>query len=729
MIKFLYFIIIFIKYKKNNDKLDQLVSLNIFMKYEIESYFDDQVQKIYIKIPPKTLKVKLLNFKTKNKKLDNRNILLPSKYSGVSNIYINQSLNDSDADHIKNLNIKNSFFINIDDYILNGSVSYKQNSRDRFYRDKIFLEKDDANNMQRYSLGDIHLPSHSKLESHSTLGFSSSTINNLFKLNSNNNTNRINQYEFFIQEDSLAKLYINDEYKNSFELKAGNHNFYDLNIPQGLNIIKIVISNEYGQSDTLSFNDYKYNEILAQGVFSYGYGVGIEQYKENNEIFYNNDEIVISSIIKYGLFDNITLELGGIKQNDTFSYAYTFFLGTQYGLIHYSEVKKEIEENQSDQKNTLRYITNIFDIRINTFFEYQNKYQNNNLLERIDIFNLNINKVLTQKLTMNVNLKTLKTNNSKDVNTDLKFRYKINQKISSSLEYNKEKNDESDNSFSFLMAISYNFGDFKYRINQRNNHYDKKEFTQRTSYNISYKNKENLDIYSNIYFIDKNTESNSKSIRTKINQDKYIVDLKYEQNSNNDKSVNISLQSGLVFADNFVAMTKPIHSSFIMLNNNSTDRENIVGIKGYPISNLFAIPNNNYITQEISYDKSNLSQNYFLEGAANQYIKSNYKSGNLIQAYINQWYSLTGIIINEDNEVMAYKVFELTSVTTNQKYVTFTNQNGVFYLENLKIGKYIGKYLNQTEKTKEEYFEIIINESKEKGTAVDVQNIIIKKKV
>ena len=95
--------------------------------------------------------------------------------------------------------------------------------------------------------------------------------------------------------------------------------------------------------------------------------------------------------------------MGGIKQNDTFSYAYTFFLGTQYGLIHYSEVKKEIEENQSDQKNTLRYITNIFDIRINTFFEYQNKYQNNNLLERIDIFNLNINKVLTQKLTMNVN--------------------------------------------------------------------------------------------------------------------------------------------------------------------------------------------------------------------------------------------------------------------------------------------------------------------------------------
>ena len=54
-----------IKYTKNSDKLNILVPLNKLQQYKIQSKFDNQTLKIYIKIPPEKLKVHIINFKKK----------------------------------------------------------------------------------------------------------------------------------------------------------------------------------------------------------------------------------------------------------------------------------------------------------------------------------------------------------------------------------------------------------------------------------------------------------------------------------------------------------------------------------------------------------------------------------------------------------------------------------------------------------------------------------------
>ena len=722
-----------IKYKDKISNNKELIPINSLLKYDIKVKYDKKNLAVDINIPPKYFKLNTIMFNILKDKKSNKDIVTASKYSGVFNFYIQQNFSDTNTEDMKkkDLNIRNNFFININDYIINGSLNYQENRDPNFRRGRVFIEKDDISSNIRYKFGEIYLPSNLRLTGSDVFGFSSSTILKLFKINHKNSI-RINQYEFFIENDSLVKLYINDVYKRSMNLRAGTHNFYDLYIPQGLNKVKLEIQDKYGQTDTMVFDDYKYNEILSKGTLLYGYGFGIKRYEEDETIKFDKDKYVASSVIKYGLTDDLTIQTGVKLSNDDISYAYDLYYGTKLGKINQYYTNNTISYEhivnpykQNIKEKGIEFSTKISKINLNLYRKNRLVFKDDILTDEVDTSYMGLSTQLTDLINLNINYTIQDSFINKDKTLNLGIDYNINNNLSLDINYyKKHTSDNSDNdSINFLLV--YKFGKTSYSIDRRYDYYNNEDNNDiKTTQSIKYNSKGDTDLSISAYNTESIQQRSSQDISVGLDDLKYKLYARYSNDSSQKDHLNISLQSAIAFAKDKMTFSKPINNSFIILSNNSAFEKNIVGIKNYPIRKIFAITNSDYYTKKIDLDESSLMKNYSLENST-LYVKSNYKSGNLVDIDLPVKYSVKGTLYNDKNKTIPYGAFNVLNINTDESYLTFTNEKGIFYLENLKPSDYEGSYINSTKEDINKTFKFTVDDVIRKNIQIDLGDKIV----
>jgi hypothetical protein len=704
-----------IEYKRYEDSLNNLILLDEFLMYGINFNFDRDLLILKINIPPKYMRKNEINFQVKNNYLTRTDASLPVDYSGAFNTYLTRTflLNEQ-------LNINNNIFFNIHDFILNGSFSYiKNDTQDFFFRGPIFIEKDDIKNINRYSFGDIYLSSHNRLASNSVFGISSSSVNSLLNIN-NKDVSRINEYDFYLKEDSKVKLYVNNVYKSSFNLKAGRHSFNSLSIESGVNSIKLVIEDRYGKVDEILFDDYSYNQILEKGSFLYRYGLGINRDIIDDKIVYDKTKHIYTLLVDYGLFDDVSLKLGGKLDNNRLSYAFDTYFGSNYGFFNFYNSKDFISSSDHIKKLGLNYKNKLSNIYVNTYIENQIKYRDDTIIDKNSIFSIILNRSLNTKTNIGIYYFLDKNQLLKRAKSGLNIQHTFKDNIISRFTYDITKvNGYSNKAISIY--LSYKFDDnIRYTITQNSNKYNKAS-SSTNKHNLSYSNEE---FYSYIDITNTKGIESTQDIGATIDKLSYKIDLKYIKN--NKKTAILRAQSSIVFANSSFGYTKPISSSFIILDNNTTLKDNLVGIKGYKVSSTIAIPNPDYNIRKIIYDDSSLLPNYFLKQPSID-IKSRYKSANLIEITLEKEYLAKGFALNKDKTPISFEVIEIMNLDTNKKYDTFTNMQGIFYLSGLTPGKYEAKYFYlEDEIIKEKLFYFEIDGSLDSTKEIDLKTFILK---
>jgi outer membrane usher protein len=166
--------------------LSTLNQLGIIAKYDRENIL------INIYIPSKLKKASLLNFnRVRNK--DTSGAILPEKYAGGANFYLNKSYTGTNNLKESSLSGSSDVFLNIHDTILEGRFQYQENSSKKIVRDRFRLLRDDEENQLRYTLGDIILPRQYRMGFTDALGV---TIEKKFEINRDfsQNISRISTY-------------------------------------------------------------------------------------------------------------------------------------------------------------------------------------------------------------------------------------------------------------------------------------------------------------------------------------------------------------------------------------------------------------------------------------------------------------------------------------------------------------------------------------------------------
>jgi len=695
--------------KANFTALKNLEILGIKTSYNSEKIL------LKITIPAELKKASTIRFVQKRSR-DINGSTLPEAYSGGINLYMNQQYNQQGTEGFQKnaLNLSSDIFLNIHDVVLEGQLQYSQ-EKQKLTRGAFKVVKDDGENLLRYQLGDISLPSHKRLSYQSALGFS---MEKNFNLGSsyNQNSTRINSHEFFIQNRSRVEIYVNNRYRNSLNLLGGTHNLFDLNLPSGLNHVQLKVIEEGGKIEYMEFNDFSYSEVLKKGLVRYGGGVGIASDERENGWNYLKDERLASAYIEYGAFDDITIEGGFQKSNQELSGDLELLIGTNFGLFNPYLVGTKSDDEWS-YKRGLEYKSNIGELNMNLLYEESDLNQ-----QKSQLYRGNFYYQLGMGVNMGLSLSSYQQEEDKEQSQSLVLRKSFGG-VSTELSLeNLEKQGKKEDKI--YLTLDYQFGAYSTRYaNYIGDHKEQLDF--------KYHAPKRYGLNSEL-LLEKSAKRDNYSLRADINNEKFRINSNYNfSKGSTSKSQNFGLQlaTGIVFAGEHATVTSPITSSFIIVDSDNR-LETPLGIQNYQeadefLYDSFAMEISDYEEREFVVEESNLDFGVDLEKFQEKFI-SNYKSGSVMEINVQNFYSVKGLFYDEDSQKpLAGKAFKIFNLQTGEKSTSFTNDQGEFTINHVGVGKYNITFVKSAQEHTASRYSFTIGKEEEESL-MDMGKIYIK---
>ena len=706
--------------KINQDNFTKLKNLEIL---GIKASYNRDDILLKISIPAELKKTSSIHLIQK-KQRDINGSTLPQKYSGGINLYMNQQFNQNDSEKFQTsaINFSSDIFLNIDTTVFEGQFYYSEEEH-KLTRGALRILKDDDDNLLRYQIGDITLPTHNRLSYLSAWGIA---VEKNFNLGSNykQNTTRINTHEFFIKKRSQVEIYVNDRYRNSLNLLAGTHNLFDLNLPTGLNHVKLKVIDIGGKIEYIEFNDFSYSEVLQKGLLLYGGGIGIESDETQEGWIYNKNNQLSSAYIEYGLLDNITIESGFQQSTDYQSADIELLIGTNFGLFNPYLIASK-SHNTWGYKQGLEYKSNIAELQMNLLYEKSDaNFQNpNNLLTQDSLrYRGNFYYPVGMGFNMGLSFSSYQegTNNEELQSLVLRKNFKG---ISSEFSINKkEKNKQAEQQL--YLSLDYKFGSYSSRY--ANYVSEKKE-----QLDFKYHSLQRYGLNSEL-LLEKSEQRDSYNLRADINNEKFKINTNYNMSQyrhNKSQNLGVQLATGMVFAGEHTTITAPITSSFVIVDNDDKLKK-ALGLQNYHdidefVYDSFTVELSDYEEREFIVEESQLDFGIDLEKFQEKFI-SNYKSGSVMEIDVQNFYSIKGFFYDEETqEALANKAFKVFNLQTGEKSTSFTNEKGAFIINHIDVGTYNISFMQESQYKGIARHTLSID-NKQKESLMDMGKIYIK---
>ena len=712
--------------KKNQKDFYPLSTLN---QLGMVATYDKENIMIKLQIPAKLKQSSLLNFnRARNKDLNGS--ILPEKYAGGANFYLNQSYTGSNK--LKSsLSGSSDVFFNFHDTVLEGRFQYREESSKQITRDRFRLLKDDEENQLRYTIGDIILPRQYRMGFTDALGV---TVEKKFEINRDftQNISRVSSYEFFLKNRSKIEVFINEKFYSTFSLNAGTYNLYDLGLPAGINLIKLKITEDSGKIEYIDFSDFSYSEVLQKGVVRYGLGLGIASKKESDEWVYEKKEKLFSSYVDYGITNDITIRTGIQLNNQKYhSQALEFLVGTNLGLFNPYIIYSDNGELKG-YKRGLDYRTNIDKLTLNlgyvesdeNFKQLSNYQTTTGEINRL--YRANIYTPIKDNSNIGFNLSQYIRGDEEENKYGLSFYKRFSKELEFRANFDTIKKDNQKDEERLYFTVDYRF-DNK-RVSYIN--YSKEN---RHQINSDYRSDGRYGINGSLLY-EHDEEYNRYYARSNINDEKFKIDATYNmknsQNQDKSQSASIQLATGFVFAGDSATISTPMNSGFVIVKN-SDKLEQALGIEGYQnsddyIYDSFAIPLSDYTIRELEVDETELDFGVDLVENKQKFV-TNFKSGLVMDIEVNSQYSVVGTLFDaETKEPLQNKTFKIFNTRIGKKSVGFTNMNGEFTIQEIEEGQHNVTFFKERNYNGVAKFTFEIQEDNQKSNLIDLGNIYIK---
>lgn len=163
---------------------------------------------------------------------------------------------------------------------------------------------DDLQNITRWTLGDLRPVGRGFQNSPEVAGIS--LFRSYSQLEPQRNTRPRGERSFTITRPSNIEVYINEQLVRRLRLEPGVYNVRDFPFAQGANEVRLVIEDDAGQRETISFSLAFDRAQLAQGLTEYGLYLGVASEFDGSEPRYDTDQQIISGFYRFGITDSWT---------------------------------------------------------------------------------------------------------------------------------------------------------------------------------------------------------------------------------------------------------------------------------------------------------------------------------------------------------------------------------------------------------------------------------------
>jgi outer membrane protein OmpA-like peptidoglycan-associated protein len=483
---------------------------------------------------------------------------------------------------------------------------------------------------------------------------------------------------------------VNDRYRNALNLAGGTHNLFDLNLPSGLNRVKLVIIEDGGKIETIEFNDFSYSEVLKKGLARYGVGVGVESEQRDNEWVYDKKKKIASAYVEYGLFDSVTLEGGFQTGEEYLAGSAELLIGTNFGLFNPYVVASK-KDDVVGYKKGLDYRTNLGEVTLNLGYEdieaeyalLGNSQNQASTLDRGSLYSQ-----IGMGVSMGLSASAYERADEKEEKYGVVLRKNFGRL---STELNLDQiNKEGENDTQIYATLDYRFGE---RYNTRYVNYVNEKKHQ---LNLRRNPEGRYGINSDLQFETHKQATNYK-LRADMNNEKFRIDGSYllsnlKSSDTKNETLGLQLATGFVFAGTKASITTPINSSFVIVDNDDK-LETPLGLNGYHevdefIYDSFAVDVSDYSERELFVDESALDFGIDLRDSKQKFL-TNYKSGAVMEVVVENFYSIKGSFYDDETrKPLAHKAFKVFNTQTGDRSTSFTNEKGEFIINHVDIGSF-----------------------------------------
>ncbi len=138
---------------------------------------------------------------------------------------------------------------------------------------------------------------------------------------------------FRIERPSDVDVLVNGSVMHSMRLRPGHYDLSDLPLRTGANDIELVITDDAGGRQVLSFAAFSDLKLLAPGLSEWFLGGGMPSYLRDGEITYLDDTWYGSGFYRLGLTDLVTGEIHAQADNHVIMGGFAAFMASPVGLL------------------------------------------------------------------------------------------------------------------------------------------------------------------------------------------------------------------------------------------------------------------------------------------------------------------------------------------------------------------------------------------------------------
>ncbi|NOR45009.1 MAG: fimbria/pilus outer membrane usher protein, partial [Candidatus Delongbacteria bacterium] len=564
------------------------VNLTFLEENNIFTDYDEQLLQFELSVPPEYIKANTSELGYSNVPSNIDYALSPSKYSGYLNLRAAQELNyssyDVEIENIRPFAINFDGALNIHQVVLEGLGEYSRD--DQWRRSMTRLVYDQPEYMFRYYLGDLSIP---------VLGYQTSpsmggiAFTKDFNLQPYRTTQPESMNGVVILRPSIVEIYANEVLMEKREVDPGPFNLRQTSLNHGINNVKVVITNDIGDVETIDLNSYNNNLQLKKDLDQYSINIGVASQYFNGEIDYHTDEPITSMFYRRGITNRLTLASYSQIKFDQFMFGMGSNFGTVFGNFNIDVAMSATDSASVDCASRLSYSyfdnnyeENPFHRQWRGSVEYLGKnYANINELTPKNLVSYIITGSVSQNITETIN-GSFSTSygwgreGQNDIHT---YSLSLAKRISSGMRIactisNREESDLYDSwraslSFTYNPPINHLF----------NSVYDSKDQAGRV--NWSY-NSENGSIVNNLSTNHSERDPLDISNRTSYSGNRGSVTLDYRFNEDEDgyqsNVFNFTGNTGIVFVDGHFGWGKMINNSFAKIKPTKVIKDYKVGI-------------------------------------------------------------------------------------------------------------------------------------------------------
>ncbi|MBC7429987.1 MAG: fimbrial biogenesis outer membrane usher protein, partial [Bacteriovorax sp.] len=215
-----------------------------------------------------------------------RQAIEPAPFSIGLNYKLEQSFN-RDTNQDNNFLAQTDAFMNINKVSIENQMTYLSNRDTKWGRQATRAVYDRPNRMQRFEAGDVSYPIIGYQQGLTLGGVS---FYRDFSLNPYRMVTPTSAFEYQIDTRSLVRTYVNNILLKTEYMNAGRYSVKDIPLNNGINKIIVEITDGFGVTKTLTFNDSGSLDLLAEGVSRYSLAGGYPENEVDGTARYDQDK-------------------------------------------------------------------------------------------------------------------------------------------------------------------------------------------------------------------------------------------------------------------------------------------------------------------------------------------------------------------------------------------------------------------------------------------------------